>query len=43
MFFPLYDIRWARALELGRALPKKHVFLSAQRAQWIVADFQKNI
>ena len=31
--------RWARALDLGRALPKKHVFFSAQRAYWIVANF----
>ena len=33
--------RRARAKDLGSALPKKHVFFSAQRAHWIVADFQK--
>ena len=34
--------RWARALDLGRALPKKTcVVFSAQDAHWIVADFQK--
>ena len=38
MFFSTF--RWARALDLGRVLQKKHVF-SAHRAHWIFADFRK--
>ena len=34
-------LRWARALDLCRALPKKHQFFSAHHAHWIVADFRK--
>ena len=37
---PHLCFRWARAFDLGSALPKqKHVFFSAQHAHWIVPDF----
>ena len=39
-FFSLC-FRWARALDLNHALPKKTGFFSAQRAHWILADFWK--
>ena len=32
--------RWARALDLGRVLPK-NIFSPVQRAHWIVADYRK--
>ena len=41
LFF-LLCFRWAGALDLVSALQKKHVFFSAQRAHWIVADLRKN-